>query len=232
MESRARAPARIVPAGRQRASTSGSEDKRERILRAAEELFHTQGYAETTLEQISAKLGVTKPFVYYYFRNKLQIYEVLSWAPTVACYSVLDLAPDDSRPAHEKVAKALEDLIRQTIVHYPSALFPYRDPQVYSPAYRNARRRIARHFHDQLCTLMEQARADGTLNFRDTRVTAMAACSIPGFLFSWYRPGGRLASEAMVAELAELSWRVIGLGAGDGAGREDQAPVTPSSRRP
>src|SRR6218665_2225777 len=50
-------------------------------------------------------LGVTKFFVYYYFRSKQEIFETLSWAPAVACFTSMDFAADDLRPAHLKVAE-------------------------------------------------------------------------------------------------------------------------------
>jgi AcrR family transcriptional regulator len=197
--------------GRQKAATPSTDAKRERILHAAERLFHVQGYADTTIDQIVRELGVTKPYVYYYFRNKQEIFEVLAWEPTVACFTVLDLPADDPRPAHEKVAKGLEELIRNTIEYYPSAFFAYRDPQAFRPEFAMATKKIANHFYDQLCPLMEQARNEGMLDFGETKVTALAACSIPGFLYSWYRPEGRLDTESMVQELTALAWRVIGL---------------------
>ncbi|HSV51690.1 MAG TPA: TetR/AcrR family transcriptional regulator [Burkholderiaceae bacterium] len=197
--------------GRQKAATPATDSKRERILRAAERLFHEQGYADTTIDQIVRELGVTKPYVYYYFRNKQEIFEVLSWEPSVACFTVLDLPPGDARPAHEKVAQGLQALIRHTIEYYPSAFFAYRDPQAFRPEFAVALKKIAHHFYGQLCPLMEQARAEGTMDFAETKVTALAACSIPGFLYSWYRPDGRLDPESMVQELTALAWRVIGL---------------------
>lgn len=128
-----------APGGRQRRPTADSDAKRERILQAAQALFHAQGYAQgyahTTMAQIVGVPGVTKPFVYYYFRNKQEIFEALSWRPTVACFTVLDFAASDSRPAHEKVQDGLQRLIRATIAHYPAAFFPYREPQCYRPEY-------------------------------------------------------------------------------------------------
>ncbi|MES1264413.1 MAG: helix-turn-helix domain-containing protein, partial [Variovorax sp.] len=56
--------------GRQRAATAGTDVQRERILQAAAQLFATQGYTNTTMAQIVRALDVTKPFVYYYFRDK------------------------------------------------------------------------------------------------------------------------------------------------------------------
>lgn len=196
---------------RQKAATPGTDEKRERILKAAEQLFAAQGYANTTLEQIVRVLGVSKPFVYYYFRNKQEIFETLSWRPAVACFTVMDFAPDDSRPAHVKVARGVESLIRTTLEHYPAAFFAYREPQVYRPEYMDAQKKLANHFYVQLCALLEQGRREGTFEFSETRITAQAACSLPGFLYAWYRPDGRLPPEDMVRELSQLAWRVLGL---------------------
>jgi len=196
---------------RQKAVTPGTDEKRERILKVAERLFAAQGYANTTMEQIVRELGVSKPFVYYYFHNKQEIFETLSWRPAVACFTTMDFAPDDLRPAHVKVTEGLERLIRATITHYPAAFFAYREPQVYRPEYLTAQKKLANHFYERLCSLLEQGRRDGRFDFTETRITAQAACSLPGFLYNWYRPDGRLAPDAMVRELSKLAWRVIGL---------------------
>ena len=203
---------RSAPAqGRQKSSTPGTDAKRAQILSTAERLFHAQGYAHTTMEQIVLELGVTKPYVYYYFHNKLEIFETLSWAPTVEGFTSMDFDEGDTRPAHEKVMAGLERLIRATIAGYPAAFFPYREPQVYRPEYMAAQKRIANHFYERLCSLLEQGRAEGSFDFDDTRVTAQAACSLPGFLYNWYRPDGRMPPEAMVQQLTRLAGRVLGL---------------------
>jgi AcrR family transcriptional regulator len=200
--------------GRQRAATQSTDVQRERILAAATDLFARQGYASTTMAQIVRALGVTKPFVYYYFRDKQEIFETLSWRPTVDCLTAMDFAPDDPRSAREKVMEGIERLIRATIAHHPSAFFPYREPQVYRPEYRAAQKRLAHHFYDRLVLLLEAGRRDGDFDFDDTRITALAACSLPGFLYTWYRPAGRLAPEEVVAQLSRLAWRVLGLRTG------------------
>ncbi len=197
--------------GRQRAATQATDQQRERILEAATELFARQGYANTTMAQIVRALGVTKPFVYYYFRDKQEIFETLSWRPTVDCFTSLDFADADTRPAVEKVKEGIERLIRATVAHHPCAFFPYREPQVYRAEYIAAQKKLAHHFYNRLFPLLEEARSDGDLDFDDTRITAFAALSLPGFLYSWYRSDGRLSPDAVVAELSRLAWRVLGL---------------------
>jgi len=197
--------------GRQRAATQRTDQQRERILQVAAQLFADQGYANTTMAQIVRALGVTKPFVYYYFRDKQEIFETLSWRPAVDCLTAMDFPADDRRRAVVKVMEGIERLIRLTIAHHPCAFFAYREPQVYRPEYRAAALKLAHHFYDRMCPLLEEARNDGDLDFGDAKITALAACSLPGFCYTWYRPDGRLSTDEMVRTLCSYAWRVIGL---------------------
>ncbi|MBR5181841.1 MAG: TetR/AcrR family transcriptional regulator [Clostridiales bacterium] len=45
------------------------------ILMTAEELFESQGFEATTMDEIALKTGVTKPTVYAYFKNKQLIWD-------------------------------------------------------------------------------------------------------------------------------------------------------------
>lgn len=47
---------------------------RERLLSCATQLFTRKGYTATTVREIVAAAGVTKPVLYYYFHNKEGIY--------------------------------------------------------------------------------------------------------------------------------------------------------------
>jgi TetR/AcrR family transcriptional regulator len=47
---------------------------RQRLLAAATDLFTQRGYAAATVREIVGAAGVTKPVLYYYFRNKEGIY--------------------------------------------------------------------------------------------------------------------------------------------------------------
>ena len=57
------------------------EAVRERLMRAATELFTKKGYAATSVREIVEAAGVTKPVLYYYFGNKEGIYLKLMEEP-------------------------------------------------------------------------------------------------------------------------------------------------------
>jgi AcrR family transcriptional regulator len=54
-----------------------AETRRIEILSAAEELFLTQGYVNTTVEAIIQKVGIAKGTFYYYFKSKEDILDAL-----------------------------------------------------------------------------------------------------------------------------------------------------------
>ena len=54
---------------------SRSEQKRQQILEAGRELFMAQGFAETSMDQVTAKSGVSKATVYNHFPSKEILFE-------------------------------------------------------------------------------------------------------------------------------------------------------------
>jgi len=57
---------------------------RQRLLETATELFAERGYAGTSVREIVGRAGVSKPVLYYYFKNKEGLYyAILEWAADV-----------------------------------------------------------------------------------------------------------------------------------------------------
>lgn len=53
------------------------DDQREVIIKAAAEVFARCGYKKATLESIGQSIGKVKSFVYYYFKNKEELFEAV-----------------------------------------------------------------------------------------------------------------------------------------------------------
>jgi AcrR family transcriptional regulator len=47
---------------------------KDEILKTALKLFANQGYENTSLEEIASQIGITKPAIYYHFKNKQTLY--------------------------------------------------------------------------------------------------------------------------------------------------------------
>ena len=85
--------------------TSSDVAVRDRLLAGAADLFTRKGYNGTTVREIVAFAGVTKPVLYYYFRNKEGIYiELIRGA-----FAKFDALLDETR---KERGKSIERLLR------------------------------------------------------------------------------------------------------------------------
>jgi len=86
---------------------SASPDRavRERLLSCATELFTRKGYAATTVREIVAEAGVTKPVLYYYFGNKEGIYLELIRGAFVRFDALLDASRGEKGSATERLLR-------------------------------------------------------------------------------------------------------------------------------
>ncbi|MBI5898526.1 MAG: TetR/AcrR family transcriptional regulator [Rhodocyclales bacterium] len=227
-----------MPAARQATATpfrtrsNGSGiDKRERILAVAEDLFYRHGLAGTTMDMLCAELGVTKPYVYYYFRDKHEIVETLARRASVACLTTMRFADDDPRSAELKLAEGLRRWVEACVMHFRASALAFRVTASLRPEFRAELRELADDFYADLVALMEQGRRDGRLDFEDAAITAKAMGGVVGFMYTWYRPEGRLAPEEVVERLSATLQRMIGLRPRPRIAATPR-PRTPTRRKP
>jgi AcrR family transcriptional regulator len=57
-----------------RSSLPSDESRRQSILRVAARFFAERGYPATKIEDVADEMGITRPAVYYYFRNKDELF--------------------------------------------------------------------------------------------------------------------------------------------------------------
>lgn len=85
-----------------------AEDRRTSIETAAAQLFSAHGYDGTTLDDIAAASGVTKPIVYRHFDSKKALYLVLLSKHRDELPRFFDRAPSNL-PLRERFQAVLED---------------------------------------------------------------------------------------------------------------------------
>jgi AcrR family transcriptional regulator len=78
---------------------------RQRLLTAATDLFACKGYAATTVREIVASARVTKPVLYYYFKNKEGIYLELMRETFAKADQLLDSARRDQGSVKERLMR-------------------------------------------------------------------------------------------------------------------------------
>ena len=151
------------PATKTKPRRAPDNDKRERILSAAEDLLYRNGMVGTTMDMLCAELGVTKPYVYYYFKDKQEIVETLAWRASLACLTTMKFAADDARPAAEKLADGLQRWVAACVTHFRASALAFRVTASLRPEFRAELRGLANDFYADLAALMEAGRREGRL---------------------------------------------------------------------
>ena len=86
-------------------------DKRDRLVSAAAERFHRQGYAGTSLADVARAAGLSAGNVFYYFRTKEELAHAVvdAWCDRLAAHlATLDEEPDGWVRLRRYVAGAAE----------------------------------------------------------------------------------------------------------------------------
>ena len=80
------------------------DNVRYRILSSAKELFIQYGYKKTTIRQIVEKSGVLTGSIYYFFKNKEDIFQALILSLLRQCVNLINEHFADSTPAFKYAA--------------------------------------------------------------------------------------------------------------------------------
>lgn len=98
---------------------------RERLLAAAAELFSDKGFSATTTREIVASAGVTKPVLYYYFKNKEGIYLALMHRAMAGFEDVVNAARSAPGSTEERILDLCDRIFGLFMEHLEVARLMY-----------------------------------------------------------------------------------------------------------
>jgi len=98
---------------------------RQRLLDAALELFSRKGYAATSVRELVEAAGVTKPVLYYYFRNKEDIYLALIQSGLEEFHQTAQRLKTVSGPLRERITGYCTGLLDIFMARLPVARLIY-----------------------------------------------------------------------------------------------------------
>lgn len=184
--------------------------KREQILLEAAELFYEHGYQRTTLDMVAQRLGVTKPFIYYHFKDKAAILAEISKRGISQGNEVLRQSLDGSGPAGERLYQAIRAIVR-TILHSQryTAIF-FREQKNFDAQIRAPLERMHREFDALLARLLEEGMAKGEFSIADVRLCSLAIGGMVNWAYTWYRESGRLSVDELCDGMAVLVLQMVG----------------------
>lgn len=177
--------------------------KRDAVLHVAAQMFNERGFHATSLDDIAARLNVTKPTLYYYVKNKDAI--------LLACVKKgLDMTLegiDASRAAGGNAIDQLRACMRAyaEVVTQPFGMCLIRvgDEEVPEPS-RTELRRLKSEIDHAFRRLVEQGVQEGVLAPCDPKMAAFVIAGGLSWIGRWYQPQGAYSADQIIEQCTQL----------------------------
>src|SRR6476469_7520432 len=78
-----------------RATKTEALETRNRILDAAQEVFHAQGVSGTSLEEVAQAADVTRGAIYWHFKNKGDLFDAMAQRVRLTMEAMVEASADD-----------------------------------------------------------------------------------------------------------------------------------------
>ncbi len=184
--------------------------KRERIIEEAVKLFYKHGFTGTTLDDIAAELGVTKPFIYTHFRSKTDLLAALC-KPTIelSLEAVARAANSPGSPT-TRLHHAIVDFTQVVLSRQANIAIYFREEKNLAPDALAEINALRKKFDRVLSNLLTEGVAAGEFDIADPNLAALAIGGMISWAYTWHRPEGRLALEDMCQRMADLALQMVG----------------------
>ena len=182
------------------------------ILSAAADLFRERGYASTSMQEIADAVGMSRPALYYHFKNKEELLGRLVEDVTVRTQrEAARIAGSASGSDHAQTLRSMMRAQALWILQHPQHFAVVQRDEASLPEHLRAIQDAAkRDLLERFRVVIAAGMAAG--QFRQTEPTIAALCmfGMCNSTIQWFRPGGRLSREQVADLMADLAVAMVG----------------------
>ena len=173
--------------------------KRDAVLQAAAQLFNERGFHATSLDDIAARLNVSKPTLYYYVKNKDQI--------LIECVREgLQMTIDGIEASRVAGGTAIDQLMacmrvyaRIVTLDFGMCLIRVGDEEL-PPDSRKELRRLKSEIDKAFRRLVAAGVQEGSIAPCDPKMTAFVISGALSWIGRWYQPDGEFTPEQIAEQ--------------------------------
>lgn len=182
--------------------------KRNSIIRAAAQCFNRSGFHGTSMDDIAARLGVTKAALYRYVKTK---HELLSAAFNIAMdssFANLDIGEKAGANGLDKLRITLRGYLNELIgtLGHPVVLL---EDGALLPEQQRALVRRRDEAERRFRALVAEGIADGSITPCDPKLAVFALFGAVNWVPKWYRADGDWSAAELSQSLVDLITRGI-----------------------
>ena len=169
--------------------------KKEEILRSAMKIIRERGVDRATMEEIAAELLMTKGSLYYYFKNKEDIY--------YSCHQyVLQKTLQLQRSVMARYANASDALDEMIAIHLEAAIEErelfhlLEDPkETFAQTQLEEMLSLRKQYQSLFDEVLQRGVREGVFRIEHLFITRMTILGALNWTQQWYRESGSLSKE-------------------------------------
>lgn len=201
--------------------------KREALVREAIAAFNAKGFHATALEDIAARLGVTKAALYHYFPNKhALLYECFLRALQVA-FAALSHARETGGTGYEKLHLTVQGYLSVSLGEMNRCVI-LTEEHVLLPEHRAVIFQQRDDFEHALRALVREGIDDGSIIPCDPKLAIFTVWGAVNSVPKWFSPQGKWSAEQLAQAVADMTCRALA-SAPQAALAPDVARVSPEN---
>jgi AcrR family transcriptional regulator len=199
---RGRPPA-LLPWNNAAARSAERERKRALLIRAAARAFRENGFHNTSLDDVAAAVGVTKPLVYLYVGNKQQLLFECFRTGVEQIRAAFDHAEHSDRSARARLVQVLAGYAEAITGDFGWCMVRAEDLDLDSE--QSARVKQLKSEIDQgLRRLLRAGIEDGSVRSVDPKMTAFAVAGALNWIAHWHRGRDALTPAEIAGRFIDL----------------------------
>lgn len=185
------------------------EARRMEILHQAAFVFAEDGYHQTSVSTLAARLGVSKPVLYYYAKNKDDILFQCVKVARVALQEAIDEATRGKMRGLEKIRRFFTAYAKIMCTDFGRCI-ALLDRKALSPAARKRDALARRELEEAVHAMIREGQSDKSIVACDPVLTARALFGAFNGIPRWFHADGKLRAQDVADSYMDLFVSGIG----------------------
>jgi AcrR family transcriptional regulator len=179
------------------------EEKREAVLLAAVRMFNARGFHATSLDDVAASLGISKPTIYHYLGNKEQVLIECVTRGLEPLRLAAEAARQEPGSGLDRLRRFLRQYARVNMDDFGRCVVRTGDDSLSREGAAQFRAR-KRDVDMALRGLIEDAVADGSIAPVDAKLAAFTLAGALNWPARWHDPAGPMAADDIAATMVDI----------------------------
>lgn len=180
------------------------ELKRDAVIKTAAHLFLEHGYQKTSMSLLASRLKVTKPALYYYFRNKEELLVECYRSGIAEIQDNLGRLSSDPGTGLARLRLYVHEYATVVLTHEFGRCVAMIDDSELSSDTRRGVRALKRKLDSSFRKLVAAGMADGSISNCDPKLVSFAIAGAINWAGTWYKPSGDLSPEQIACAFTEI----------------------------